>query len=71
MTTSFQLDGDYASGLPPVCVNCLYYNAEKVFHCAAFPKERIPLPIWLGENDHTTPYPGDGGVRFTPLPSLK
>lgn len=67
MTKSFQLDGDYASGLPLVCIDCLHYDPEKVYHCAAFPKERIPLPIWLGENDHTRPYPGDKGIRFTPL----
>jgi hypothetical protein len=34
--------------------------------CAAFP-ERIPLEIWNGRNDHCEPYPGDHGIRFTPM----
>jgi hypothetical protein len=31
--------------------------------CAAFP-DGIPDEIAYGENDHTAPYPGDGGIQF-------
>jgi hypothetical protein len=33
--------------------------------CKAFP-DGIPDDIAYGDNPHTTPYPGDGGVRFEP-----
>jgi len=37
-------------------------------HCRAFQfgEGAIPREIWLGENDHTKPFPGDHGIRFTP-----
>ena len=31
--------------------------------CAAFPKE-IPMAIWMAENDHREPYPGDHGIQY-------
>ena len=31
--------------------------------CDAFP-DGIPAAIAYGENPHTTPYPGDHGIRF-------
>lgn len=34
--------------------------------CGAFP-EGIPDAIWLGDADHSEPYPGDGGVRRLPI----
>lgn len=34
-------------------------------YCAAFP-EGIPDAIAYGDNPHTTPYPGDGGVQYEP-----
>ena len=33
--------------------------------CEAFP-QGIPEEIWVGEFDHTKPYPGDNGIRFEP-----
>lgn len=48
----------------PVCTYCK--QAEGFRSCKAFGREQIPLPIWDGENDHTEPYPGDGGIRFEP-----
>jgi hypothetical protein len=31
--------------------------------CPAFP-DGIPDAIWLRENTHTSPYPGDHGIQF-------
>lgn len=33
--------------------------------CTAFP-QGIPVEISYGENDHTTPYPGDRGIQYEP-----
>lgn len=50
----------------PVCGGCRRRLRERQRACAAFP-EGIPLPIWLGQHDHTTPYPGDRGLHFEPM----
>jgi len=51
----------------PVCVYCKrLINDGKGRLCAAFP-DGIPLPIWLGNNNHTKPYPGDHGIQFEPV----
>lgn len=52
---------------PPIlseaCVFCRHLNLDGERACAAFPAS-IPLPIWLGENDHHAPFPGDHGIQF-------
>ena len=67
MNDLFILDKD--SHLPiysEVCTFCRHLDMSGERQCAAFPTG-IPLPIWLGENDHHTPYPGDHGIQFTPV----
>lgn len=47
-----------------VCTLCRHFT--RVYgkrECRAFP-EGIPMEIWMGENPHTKPYPGDNGIQF-------
>ena len=48
-----------------VCSYCTHVIPGPERTCAAFPGG-IPLEIWLGENDHRSPYEGDLGLRFEP-----
>lgn len=61
----FTIDRD--SELPQFSTVCSYCrHLQGLRRCTAFRDQPIPLPIWLGENPHTAPFPGDHGVRFTP-----
>lgn len=52
------------------CLGCRHYEWGWLDddRCAAFP-DGVPREIWLGDADHSKPFPGDGGVRFDPVPS--
>lgn len=64
MTEFVMLDDSEApsKGNPP-CWFCAHKFPTFKHVCAAFPNG-IPAEIWHGENDHSEPYPGDGGIRF-------
>lgn len=53
----------------PICTFCAHWRTDLVRGCNAFPKDKaIPMPIWLGQNDHTAPHVGDQGVQFERRP---
>lgn len=49
-----------------VCTGCRRLKDTLAHRCEAFAE--IPEAIWLGQNKHTQPFPGDNGLRFEPLP---
>ncbi len=58
------LDGDGTFKMfSPVCTPCKHKISAWPRTCKAF-SEGIPDEIWLGENDHTKPYPGDHGILY-------
>lgn len=46
-----------------VCTFCRHMTDDYHRRCEAFP-DGIPMPIWMAENDHTKPYPGDHGIQY-------
>lgn len=68
-----RLDGEEFS-IPvysEVCTYCRHlrnYGEGRI--CEAFP-DGIPMPIWMGENRHLDPYPGDHGIQFELRPGMK
>ena len=60
----------------PQCFDCIHRRfgsgwtevGIEVGICTAFP-DGVPMDIWANEFDHHKPYPGDDGIRFTPIPT--
>jgi hypothetical protein len=51
--------------LSPICLGCQHWHMDDGRTCDAFPeRDSSPLEIWLGDNDHRQPYPGDHGIQF-------
>lgn len=50
----------------PVCSRCRHLDLSSLLRgevrCRAFVS--IPKEIWTGQQDHTTPWPGDRGILF-------
>lgn len=45
------------------CCHCKHMRFG--LKCVAFP-DRIPSEILEAEHDHSTPFPGDGGIMYEP-----
>ncbi len=51
-----------------ICTMCRHLRETRDRTCNAFP-DGIPMPIWMGEHDHRTSYPGDHGIQFESVQS--
>lgn len=48
------------------CISCRHYQG--CWSCDAFPEmDSIPVEIATGGFDHSRPFPGDKGIRWSPL----
>jgi hypothetical protein len=65
MADAIRMDSpdDAIPTISPVCSRCVHLEWSMARRCAAFP-DGIPLPIWLGEQTHRSPYPGDHGTEM-------
>ena len=64
---SITLDGDNSRPIfSPTCTTCNHWTpkADANRSCTAFPTGTIPKEIWMGENNHQSPYEGDNGIQF-------
>ena len=52
-------------GMKSLCLSCIHREPH-AWTCAAFP-DGIPNEIIGGRVPHTSPYPGDHGIRYEPL----
>ena len=54
--------------IPSACVFCRHYHHERNEQCTELPScdafEAIPEEIFMGQVDHSEPFPGDHGVHF-------
>lgn len=72
---TYQIDKEHSNSVAvasPTCFYCVHHSDMEISErkCPAFP-DGIPLEIWNGQNDHTSPYPGDNGFRFTSVQTKK
>lgn len=76
MEKSFSIDdSEFAKPkFSKVCTLCVHFNVdsalEKKRTCEAFP-QGIPDEIFLGQNNHRSPYKGDNGIQFKLHPDAK
>lgn len=59
----------HATTVQPSCNRCRHYHraTSGPATCDAFP-DGIPREILTARHDHKSPFPGDRGIRFEPLP---
>lgn len=60
--------GDMPAEASEQCITCR--NWTQNMQCRAF-LDVIPDAIWSGRHDHTTPFPGDGGILYDPDPRVR
>ena len=58
--------GDMPVTMSEQCATCK--NWTHALRCRAYPGN-IPEAILAGKHDHTTPFEGDGGILYDPIPT--